>query len=191
MSKAEESTEIHILENGIKVDKLFSTLCTSMKDLGCGQVNENLIGRVVKLAGWVESVRDHGGLKFIDLVDITGEVQIVVRPETVNADALKDLDNIGNFYVLNIEGEVRRRPEGTENPNISTGKVEVLARSVKVLSKSDVPPFWPNERKQISEEVRLKYRYIDMRRPQMRKNIIFRHLVARKIREFMWSKKLH
>ncbi len=188
MSKAEESTEIHILENGIKVDKLFSTLCTSMKDLGCGQVNENLIGRVVKLAGWVESVRDHGGLKFIDLVDITGEVQIVVRPETVNADALKDLDNIGNFYVLNIEGEVRRRPEGTENPNISTGKVEVLARSVKVLSKSDVPPFWPNERKQISEEVRLKYRYIDMRRPQMRKNIIFRHLVARKIREFMWSK---
>jgi aspartyl-tRNA synthetase len=172
----------------LKVETLFSDIHTSMKDVGCGQVNENFIGKVVKLAGWVESVRDHGGLKFIDLVDITGEVQIVVRPENINVDVLKDLDNIGNFYVLHVEGEVRRRPEGTENPNIRTGSVEVIARSIKVLSKSEVPPFLPNERKQISEEVRLKYRYIDMRRPQMRKNIIFRHLVARKIREFMWRK---
>jgi aspartyl-tRNA synthetase len=171
-----------------KVETLFSDLHTSMKDVGCGQVNENFIGKVVKLAGWVESVRDHGGLKFIDLVDITGEVQIVVRPENINVDVLKDLDNIRNFYVLHVEGEVRRRPEGTENPNIRTGNVEVIARSIKVLSKSEVPPFLPNERKQISEEVRLKYRYIDMRRPQMRRNIIFRHLVARKIREFMWRK---
>ncbi|MDT7907480.1 MAG: aspartate--tRNA ligase [Candidatus Calescibacterium sp.] len=171
-----------------KVETLFSDLHTSMKDVGCGQVNENFIGKVVKLAGWVESVRDHGGLKFIDLVDITGEVQIVVRPENINVDVLKDLDNIRNFYVLHVEGEVRRRPEGTENPNIRTGNVEVIARSIKVLSKSEVPPFLPNERKQISEEVRLKYRYIDMRRPRMRRNIIFRHLVARKIREFMWRK---
>jgi aspartyl-tRNA synthetase len=171
-----------------KVETLFSDLHTSMKDIGCGQVNEEFIGKVVKLAGWVESVRDHGGLKFIDLVDITGEVQIVVRPENINVDVLKDLDNIGNFYVLHVEGEVRRRPEGTENPNIRTGSVEVIARSIKVLSKSEVPPFLPNERKQISEEVRLKYRYIDMRRPKMRRNIIFRHLVARKIREFMWRK---
>jgi aspartyl-tRNA synthetase len=171
-----------------KVETLFSDLHTSMKDIGCGQVNENFIGKVVKLAGWVESVRDHGGLKFIDLVDITGEVQIVVRPENINVDVLKDLDNIRNFYVLHVEGEVRRRPEGTENPNIRTGNVEVIARSIKVLSKSEVPPFLPNERKQISEEVRLKYRYIDMRRPKMRRNIIFRHLVARKIREFMWRK---
>jgi aspartyl-tRNA synthetase len=171
-----------------KVETLFSDLHTSMKDIGCGQVNENFIGKVVKLAGWVESVRDHGGLKFIDLVDITGEVQIVVRPENINVDVLKDLDNIRNFYVLHVEGEVRRRPEGTENPNIRTGNVEVIARSIKVLSKSEVPPFLPNERKQVSEEVRLKYRYIDMRRPKMRRNIIFRHLVARKIREFMWRK---
>jgi aspartyl-tRNA synthetase len=172
----------------LEVETLFSDIHTSMKDIGCGQVNENFIGKVVKLAGWVESVRDHGGLKFIDLVDITGEVQIVVRPENINVDVLKDLDNIRNFYVLHVEGEVRRRPEGTENPNIRTGNVEVIARSIKVLSKSEVPPFLPNERKQVSEEVRLKYRYIDMRRPRMRRNIIFRHLVARKIREFMWRK---
>ena len=136
-----------------KVETLFSDLHTSMKDIGCGQVNENFIGKVVKLAGWVESVRDHGGLKFIDLVDITGEIQIVVRPEIISPDELKNVENIGNFYVLYVEGEVRRRPEGTENPNIRTGKVEVIARSIKVLSKSEVPPFLPNERKQISEEV--------------------------------------
>lgn len=159
----------------------FPMLATTQKSKGCGQVTHEDIGKTLRLIGWVESIRDHGGLKFIDLVDITGEVQVVYRPHEK-----QDID-ISNWSVVQVEGEVRRRPEGTENLRIGTGQLEVVAREVKVISRSDVPPFSPTERKEISEELRLRYRYIDLRRERMRRNIIGRHLVVRKIREKMWE----
>ncbi len=165
---------------GIKQGAEDFVFSSHMKDLGCGQINESHIGKTLKIAGWVETVRDHGGVKFVDLVDMTGEVQVVVK----SAD---DLADVGDWWVIQVEGEVRRRPEGTENPKINTGNLEVVAKRIKVLSVSDIPPFSPREKKELSEELRLKYRYIDLRREKMRQNIIMRHRMVRSIRTFMWS----
>ncbi|MCS7212619.1 MAG: aspartate--tRNA ligase [Candidatus Calescibacterium sp.] len=159
----------------------FAELKTSYKSKGCGQITADDIGKSVKLAGWIESIRDHGGVKFIDLVDITGEIQVIFRADDGATEEITE------WSTVQIEGEVRRRPEGTENPKIKTGNVEVIAKSLKVLSKSELPPFLPTERKEVSEEIRLKYRYIDLRREKMRRNIIGRHLVSKSIREKMWE----
>ncbi|GBD02769.1 Aspartate--tRNA ligase [bacterium HR19] len=187
VKRANKSYESISLQEVIK-KVISSPLSTHSKDIGCGQVSEELIGKKIKLAGWVESIRDHGGVKFLDLVDMSGKVQVVIRPSNIPSEKLPELDEIGDFWVLKIEGKVERRPEGTENPNISTGKVEIIAHNFDILSKSEQPPFSPKDKKEISEEIRLKYRYIDLRREKMRRNILLRHLVSRKIREFLWSK---
>jgi aspartyl-tRNA synthetase len=187
VKKSIPSTESISLQEVIK-KVINSSLSTHSKDIGCGQVSEELIGKKIKLAGWVESIRDHGGVKFLDLVDMSGKVQVVIRPSNIPPQKLSELDEIGDFWVLKIEGKVERRPEGTENPNISTGKVEIIADNFDILSKSEHPPFSPKDKKEISEEIRLKYRYIDLRREKMRRNILLRHLVSRKIREFLWSR---
>lgn len=161
---------------------MFPELKTSLKHKGCGQITDEDLNKEIKLAGWVESVRDHGGVKFIDLVDITGEVQVVYRPSGNNEN-----DKISEWCTIQVEGYVRLRPEGTENPKIKTGKFEVVAQSIDILSTSEVPPFLPQDRKEISEEIRLRYRYIDLRREKMKRNIITRHLVAKAIREKMWE----
>lgn len=162
----------------------FPRLETTQKSKGCGQVTTEDIGKNINLAGWVESIRDHGGVKFIDLVDMTGEIQVVLKH---SEESTIEIGKISDWSVVWIEGEVKRRPEGTENPKIKTGELEVLAKRVKILSTAEPLPFSPRDRREISEEIRLKYRYIDLRREKMKKNIIFRHLVTRKIREKMWS----
>lgn len=158
---------------------------TSLKSVGCGQVSEEHIGKELKLVGWIESIRDHGGVRFIDLADITGKVQLVAKKEQ-KIDTYRTIEDLVEFSVIRVEGEVRRRPEGTENPKIRSGSVEVFVSKIELLSKPDILPFLPTERKEPSEEIRLKFRYIDLRREKMRRNILVRHLVARKVREFLW-----
>lgn len=149
-----------------------------MRSHYCGHVNESLIGQEVTVAGWVHRRRDHGGVIFVDLRDREGLLQVVFDPdlEAIFADA----ERIRGEYVLAITGTVRERPEGTINPNMPTGQVEVLARELTVLNASKTPPFHHDEN--ASEEMRLRYRYLDLRREQMQRNLRLRHEVARTIR---------
>lgn len=150
----------------------------------CGFVSEKFLGQNVTLCGWVESTRDHGGVIFLDIVDITGEVQTVFNPR-ISEEAYEKAKGVNEWYVVRVEGKVIRRPEGTENPNISTGLYEVQAHCIEVLNESRISPF--TLRDEPDEWIRLKYRYIDLRRPKMRRNILFRNEVTKAIREFMWS----
>ncbi|MDH5691603.1 MAG: aspartate--tRNA ligase [Gammaproteobacteria bacterium] len=148
----------------------------------CGQVNEEQLGQEVELSGWVLRRRDHGGVIFFDLRDREGLVQVVFDPDTVEAFALAE--KVRNEYVLNIKGKVRARPEGTVNPNMATGKIEVLGKQLVILNASETPPF-QLEDDNVSEEHRLRYRYIDLRREEMLKRIRFRSEVTRVLREYL------
>ncbi|MED0715600.1 aspartate--tRNA ligase [Aeribacillus composti] len=151
----------------------------------CGEISEKAIGEKVVLKGWVQRRRDLGGLIFIDLRDRTGVVQIVFNPE-VSKEALEIAEKIRSEYVLDIEGEVVKRSEETINPNIRTGKVEVVVQSVTILNSAKTPPFsLADQKADISEEVRLKYRYLDLRRPVMFETLKMRHQITRAIRNFL------
>ena len=152
-----------------------------MRSHYCGHVNEGLIGQEVTVAGWVHRRRDHGGVIFVDLRDREGLLQVVFDPdyEAMFAEA----ERLRGEYVLTITGTVRERPEGTINPNMPTGQVEVLARELTVLNASKTPPFHHDEN--ASEEMRLRYRYLDLRREQMQRNLRLRHEVARTIRGYL------
>lgn len=154
----------------------------TMKSHDCGQLSSLNVGEEVNLFGWVHSVRDHGGLIFLDLKDRSGIVQIVAEP---GSEAFSVLETVKPQWVVNIKGIVRRRPEGTENPRMKTGEIEVLAKEVVVLSKSKTPPFEIEDGIEVDERLRLKYRYLDLRRPSMQSYIIFRHLVALETRKFL------
>jgi aspartyl-tRNA synthetase len=154
----------------------------SFRTHGCGEISEKDIDRTVILCGWVDSVRDHGGLVFVDLRDRSGIVQLVAEP---GLGAFEILSDVKPEWVLKISGKVRRRPEGTENPKMPTGMVEILVESVEVLSKSKTTPFEIDDDIEVDERLRLRYRYLDLRRPTMMKNIIFRHLVALETRKFL------
>ena len=154
-----------------------------MRTVYCGQLTEREIGREVILSGWVHSRRDHGGVLFIDLRDRTGLIQIVVNPEP--AELFKRAEELRSEYVVQIKGHVRARPEGTRNPNLPTGGVEVLAEALTVFNKAKTPPFEISEHNESSEDVRLKYRYLDLRRPSLQRNIRLRHDVSAQIREFL------
>ncbi len=152
----------------------------------CGELRSKNIGENVKLCGWVENWRDHGGIVFIDLRDITGITQIVFNPE-VNKTVHEIAHKLRAEYVISIEGEVSPRPEGTVNLKLPTGEIEVIVKKVNVLSESKTPPFVIEDRVEVSENLRLTYRYLDLRRPKMQKNIILRHKTAQIIREFLNS----
>ncbi|MCX7831298.1 MAG: aspartate--tRNA ligase [Actinobacteria bacterium] len=154
----------------------------SFRTHGCGELNAELLNTSVVLCGWVDSIRNHGGLIFVDLRDRSGIVQLVSDPET---PSFEELSRVKPEWVIKVEGIVRRRPEGTENPKMPTGEVEVLVSSVEVLSSSKVPPFEIDENINVDERLRLKYRYLDLRRPNMMKNLIFRHEVALEVRKFL------
>ncbi len=140
--------------------------------------------REVTLAGWVHRRRDHGGLIFIDLRDSTGIVQVVFNPSGApEAHAL--VEEARSEYVLRIGGVLRKRRPGTENPAMPTGQVEVHAKSVEILSRSKNPPFYINEEQEVDELLRLRYRYLDLRRPLMQERLALRHDVMRHIREFL------
>ncbi len=154
------------------------------RDRNCGEVSESQIGNTVTLSGWVFRWRDHGGLIFIDLRDRSGIVQVVFSPD-VSEDAHKLAHTLRSEYVIKVRGEVRRRPEGTENPEIPTGSLEVYASELEILSKADPLPFMIDEPKEISEPIRLRYRYLDLRRPEMMRNLVVRHRVTKTIRDYL------
>ncbi|MBM7701409.1 aspartate--tRNA ligase [Metabacillus iocasae] len=150
----------------------------------CGEVTEKAIGETVNLKGWVQKRRDLGGLIFIDLRDRSGLVQVVFNPET-SGDALKIAEDVRNEYVLHIAGTVVAREGSTVNENLKTGKIEVQAESITVLNKAKTPPFTIADNTDVSEDVRLKYRYLDLRRPEMFNAFKMRHNITKTIRTFL------
>ncbi|MGJ8513206.1 aspartate--tRNA ligase [Carnimonas bestiolae] len=154
-----------------------------MRSHYCGQLNEGLVDQHVTLCGWVHRRRDHGGVIFLDLRDRDGVAQVVVDPDT--PDAFANADRARSEYVLKIEGRVRMRPEGTQNPDKPTGMVEVLAKQVEVLNTAQTPPFPLDEHVKVGEDVRLKYRYIDLRRPEMIERLRLRSRATHSVRAFL------
>ena len=152
-----------------------------MRSHYCGQVDETLIGQDVSVCGWVHRRRDHGGVIFVDLRDREGLLQIVFDPD--RPEVFAEAERIRGEYVLAVRGRVRERPEGTVNPNMKTGKVEVLVAELTVLNRSATPPFHHDE--VANEELRLKYRYLDLRREDMMANLLLRHRVTMAMRRFL------
>ncbi|MED1603823.1 aspartate--tRNA ligase [Cytobacillus kochii] len=150
----------------------------------CGEITEKAIGEKVTLKGWVQKRRDLGGLIFIDLRDRTGIVQVVFNPE-VSQEALALAEKIRNEYVLDIEGVVIEREQGTVNESLTTGKIEIRVEKVTILNEAKTPPFTIDEKSEVSEDVRLKYRYLDLRRPVMANTLKLRHQVTKAIRGFL------
>ena len=155
-----------------------------LKTISCGDVRAEHIGKTVTLAGWVHRRRDHGGLIFIDLRDREGIVQVVFNPDNAQ-DIHAIAESLRNEWVVQVTGTVTARPEGTENPNMATGEVEVSTEQVRVLNESKTPPFYINEESEVDELIRMKYRFLDLRRQSMRDTIIMRHEVVRYIRNFL------
>ena len=154
-----------------------------MRSHYCGQVNESHIGQEIEVCGWVHRRRDHGGVIFIDLRDREGLLQVVFDPD--RPDIFAEAERIRGEYVLSIKGVVRPRPEGTVNPNMATGAIEVLAHELTTLNKSETPPFHHDEN--ANEELRLTYRYLDLRREEMLGNLRLRHKVTVAMREYLDS----
>jgi len=157
-----------------------------LKSHSCGELRKESVGTKVTLAGWVDRRRDHGGLIFIDLRDREGITQVVFDPET-SADCHKTASEMRGEYVIQVTGDVSPRPKGTENPRLPTGDIEVIAHSAAILNASKTPPFYINEEVEVDESLRLKYRYLDLRRPRMKQNLELRHRVIKFIRDFMDS----
>ena len=155
-----------------------------LKSHACGELRSSHIGQQVKLAGWVHRRRDHGGLIFIDIRDRSGVAQVVFNPAT-SQDAHKVADQFRNEWCVLLEGEVARRPVGTENKHLPTGEIEVIARRAEALNPSKVPPFYINEEQETDEFLRLKYRYLDIRRPAMRDNLVLRHRIVKHMRDYL------
>jgi len=158
-----------------------------LKSHSCGELNKNHIGTRVTLAGWVDRRRDHGGLIFIDLRDREGIVQVVFNPE-ISKQCHETASEIRNEYVVMASGEVAFRPSGTENQKLATGEIEVIADNVVILNPSKTPPFYINEDVEVEESLRLKYRYLDLRRPRMKENLLLRHQAVKFIRNFLDAK---
>lgn len=154
------------------------------KTHSCGELSKNNIGKEVILMGWVQSRRDHGGLIFIDLRDREGISQIVFDPKD-SAEAHKKAHIIKNEYVLAVKGKVVSRLAGSKNPKMSTGEIEIKAKQVKILNISDTLPFNVDDKIEINDNLRLKYRYLDLRRLRMQKNLRLRHQVCMEIRNYL------
>ena len=149
----------------------------------CGSVTEALIDETITLYGWVDRRRDHGGVIFLDMRDREGIVQVVFDPDTEQAFALAD--KVRSEYVLKITGRVRARDEATVNPAMPTGNIEVLGKELELLSSAATPPFPLDAHQSVGEDVRLKYRYMDLRRPEMQKNLMMRAGITSSIRRYL------
>ena len=153
----------------------------------CGELGVKDIGKEVLLAGWVDRLRDLGGVTFIDLRDRFGVIQLVSNPET-SPVVHQSLVPVRMEWVIQAVGIVRKRPEGMENPDLSTGEIEVELSRVEILNPAKTPPFLINQEEEVDEQTRLKYRYLDLRRPRMRDNLILRHRVISFIRNYLDQK---
>ena len=151
----------------------------------CGELGKDQAGEKVILCGWVSKRRDHGGLIFIDLRDRSGIVQVVADPESAGT-SFKTAEDIRNEFVIKVEGKVRLRDADTINENIATGTIEVLASEIEVLNKAKTPPFYIKDDIDTDENLRLKFRYLDLRRPEMQRNLILRHKVAKLMRDYLY-----
>ncbi|MFZ5594329.1 MAG: aspartate--tRNA ligase [Pseudomonadota bacterium] len=154
-----------------------------MRSHYCGQLNESLVGQEVELCGWAHRRRDHGGVIFVDLRDREGLVQVVFDPAI--ADTFATAERVRGEYVLRVKGHVRRRPAGTENPHLATGQVEIVGEALEILNRAEPSPFSVADEVEINEETRLRYRYIDLRRPQMQHRLRMRAHVTRTLRRFL------
>jgi len=152
-----------------------------MRSHYCGEINRSLIGETLSVAGWVHGRRDHGGVIFIDLRDRSGLLQVVFDPG--QADIFAEAERIRSEYVLGVRGRLRERPAGMVNDRIPSGEVELVAETLEVFSRAKTPPFHHDE--PASEEVRLRYRYLDLRREEMQRNLRLRHSITRALREFL------
>tara|TARA_R110000868_G_scaffold144960_4_gene364552 strand:- start:73525 stop:75273 length:1749 start_codon:yes stop_codon:yes gene_type:complete len=152
----------------------------------CGEVTSKQLNNTVDICGWVHRRRDHGGVIFLDMRDREGIVQVVVNPD--NAEAFKTADDVRSEYVLHIKGQVKPRLEGTVNADMKTGEIEIVADSIDVLNKAKTPPFPLDGHQTINEDVRLKYRYIDLRRPEMLNKLATRAKVTHYFREYLADK---
>jgi len=150
----------------------------------CGQLTREDVGREVFLMGWVQSRRDHGGVVFIDLGDREGIVQLVIDPQR-SSSAHNEARKIKNEYVIAARGVVNLRPEGTVNPNLKTGELEVMVEELRILNTCRPLPFNLSDNSQVSEELRLRYRYLDLRRPSLQRNLILRHKTCLCIRNYL------
>lgn len=160
------------------------TMAGMHRSCGCGRVTEKDCGKELTLAGWVNTRRDHGGLIFIDLRDRSGIVQVVMSPQ-YGEDAFHKAEDVRSEYVLAIRGIVRERSSETVNPKMQTGKIEVVVSEMRVLNKAKTPPFYVEDGIDVDETVRLKHRYIDLRRPEMQRNLIMRHKIVHEMRQFL------
>ena len=150
----------------------------------CCELRAKDIGREVVLMGWVQRRRDHGGVIFVDLRDREGISQVVFNPEV--SQAVHDKAHaIRNEYVLGVRGTVRARPEGMVNPNLQTGEIEVMVSELKILNHAQTPPFPIEDNVEASEVVRLTYRHLDLRRPQLQKHLLLRHKAAAAVRNYL------
>ena len=154
-----------------------------MRSHYCGEITEQLVDETVTFCGWVHRRRDHGGVIFLDVRDREGLVQVVFDPDTV--EAFNTADSVRSEYVVQITGRVRARPAGSENDNMTTGKIEILGKEINILNKANTPPFPLDEYSPVGEDVRLKYRYMDLRRDEMQHNLRFRHKVTTQIRNIL------
>ncbi len=153
-------------------------------DKRCGEIKESDIGKNMNLCGWVYRRRDHGGLIFVDLRDRSGVLQIVFSPEK-SSKTHELAHELRSEYVVSVTGEIRKRPDGTENPHLPTGIFEMYATTLEILNKADPLPFSIEDASDASEALRLKYRYLDLRRPDMQRNLIIRHKATKIIRDYL------
>jgi len=158
-----------------------------LKSHNCGELRENHAGQQVTLAGWVHRRRDHGGKVFIDLRDREGIIQVVFNPQ-VSQEAYQVAGSLRGEYVIQVVGDVSPRPEGTKNPKLATGDIEVIAKDAVILNPSKTPPFYISEDVEVEESLCLKNRYLYLRRPRMKDNLLLRHRVIKFIRDFLDAK---
>lgn len=152
----------------------------------CGELGVGNVGSDVLVSGWINKRRDHGGIVFIDLRDRTGIVQVNIDPSS--SESLREAAReCRSEFVICVSGVVQRRPVGTENRNVATGEVEVVAREIKILSRAQTPPFMMDDTNEVDEKVRLEYRYIDLRSQRGFRNIVYRSKIAHAVRDFMWK----
>lgn len=155
------------------------------KTIDCNALSVDHVDQTVVLTGWVQKRRDHGGVIFIDLRDRSGLVQVAVNPENCSSEVFALAETVRSEYVLGVEGVVRRRPEGMENENLKTGDIDVMAINIVVYNASKTPPFYLTDDTDVEENKRLRYRYLDLRRPEMQKNIKMRHDLNKSVRNFL------